>query len=55
MFMTILFTQRLRGPSLGGHESLSAWYRHLLARPGFAKTAAEIAAADRELSPALAR
>lgn len=55
MFMTILFTQRLLGPSLDPHPALAAWYRRLLARPAFAKAAAEIAAADRELSPALSR
>lgn len=55
LFMTILFTQRLNGPSLDPHASLAKWYRRLLARPAFAKAAAEIAAADRELSPALAQ
>ncbi|WP_303977981.1 glutathione S-transferase family protein [Dongia mobilis] len=54
LFMTILFTQRLNGPALSPHRSLAAWHRRLLARPAFAKAAAEIAAADRELSPALA-
>lgn len=55
MFMTVLFTQRLLGPPLDEHKALASWYRNLLNRPGFAKVAAEIAAADRELSPALAR
>lgn len=55
LFMTILFTQRLSGPSLDPHATLAKWYRRLLARPAFAKAAAEIAAADRELSPALAQ
>jgi glutathione S-transferase len=54
LFMTILFTQRLSGPPLDPHPALAAWYHRLLARPAFAKAAAEIAAADRELSPALA-
>jgi glutathione S-transferase len=54
LFMTILFTQRLNGPALSPHAGLAAWYRRLLARPSFAKAASEIAAADRELSPALA-
>jgi glutathione S-transferase len=54
LFMTVLFTQRLGGPQLSPHRSLDGWYRRLLARPAFAKAAAEIAAADRELSPALA-
>lgn len=55
LFMTILFTQRLLGPPLDPHPALSAWYHRLLARPAFARVATEIAAADRELSPALAR
>lgn len=54
MFMTVLFTQRLAGPKLDPHPNLAAWYHRLLARPAFAKAAAEIAAADREMSPALA-
>lgn len=54
LFMTILFTQRLAGPALDPHPELAAWYRGLMTRPAFAKAAAEIAAADRILSPALA-
>nr|WP_298683065.1 glutathione S-transferase family protein [uncultured Dongia sp.] len=54
LFMTILFTQRLAGPPLAPHASLAAWYRRLLERPAFAQAATEMAAADRELSPALA-
>ncbi|WP_374655236.1 glutathione S-transferase family protein [Dongia sp.] len=54
LFMTLLFTQRLGGPPLAPHLSLAAWYRRLLERAAFARAAAEIAAADRELSPALA-
>lgn len=54
LFMTILFTQRLSGPALDPHPALAGWYRRLLKRPAFAQAAAEIAAADRELSPALA-
>lgn len=53
LFMTILFTQRLKGPALDPYPGLAAWYRRLLGRPAFAKAADEIAAADRELSPAL--
>lgn len=53
LFMTVLFTQRLAGPALDPHPHLAAWYRRLLARPTFARIAAEIAEADRELSPAL--
>lgn len=54
MFMTILFTQRLRGPSLDRHADLAAWYRRLLNRPAFAAAHAAIAEADGRLSPALA-
>lgn len=53
LFMTVLFTQRLRGPALDPHPALARWYRRLLARPAFGQAAAEIAAADRRLSPAL--
>jgi glutathione S-transferase len=51
--MTVLFSLRLKGPSLSAHPSLAAWHARVLARPAVAKIAAEIAAADRELSPAL--
>lgn len=50
MFMVILWTQRLKGPSLQEHAALAAWYERLRARPPFGKAAAEIAAADRELT-----
>ena len=50
MFMVILWTQRLKGPSLQPFPALSAWYAKLGARPPFAKAAAEIAASDRELT-----
>lgn len=53
MFMTMLWTQRLRGPSLAEHPTLKTWYGRMLARPSCAKAAEEIAAADRALSPAL--
>lgn len=55
LFMTILFVQRLGGPALRDLPRLEAWYQGLLARPAFARAAAQIAAADRELSPALRR
>jgi len=54
LFMPVLSTQRLSGPKLDPHPHLAGWYRRLLARPAFGNVAAEIAAADRELSPALA-
>ena len=53
MFMTVLFTQRLKGPRVSRHPRLAAWYTRVLNRPSCAKAAEEIAAADRELSPDL--
>jgi glutathione S-transferase len=53
MFMTVLWTQRLKGPVLGPYPALAAWYARMLDRPSAAKAAEEIAAADRDLSPAL--
>jgi glutathione S-transferase len=53
LFMTIQFVLRLNGPTLAGHPALAAWHTRVLARPAVAKVAAEIKAADRELSPAL--
>lgn len=50
MFMVILWTRRLKGPPLEPFPSLAAWHARLGARPPFAKAAAEIAAADRELT-----
>jgi glutathione S-transferase len=54
MFMTVLWTQRLHGPRLSATPALAAWYARALNRPACAKAAEEIAASDRELSPALA-
>jgi len=53
MFMTVLFAQRLHGPRLDEFPALAGWYERLSARPAFARVAAEVAAADRELSPHL--
>jgi glutathione S-transferase len=50
MFMVVLWTQRLKGPPLEPFPSLAAWRARLGARPSFAQAAAEIAAADRELT-----
>ena len=53
LFMTVLFVQRLGGPALTNLPNLAAWYARLLHRPAFGTVAADIAAADRKLSPAL--
>jgi glutathione S-transferase len=54
LFMTMLFIHRLLGPKLDPYPNLAAWNARLMARPAFARAAAEIAAADRALTPALA-
>ena len=54
LFMTILYIRRLLGPKLDAFPALAAWNARLLRRPGFARAAAEIAAADQALTPALA-
>jgi glutathione S-transferase len=53
MFMTVLFVLRLKGPRLHAFPALAAWYARTGARPAVARVAAEVAAADRELSPYL--
>ena len=53
LFMTVLWTQRLKGPGVARHPRLAAWYARLLDRPSCAYVAGEIAAADRLLSPDL--
>jgi glutathione S-transferase len=53
IFMNVLWVARLNGPRLTGHPALAAWYDRVAARPSAARIAAEIAAADRELSPEL--
>ncbi|MEO3388278.1 glutathione S-transferase family protein [Mesorhizobium sp. CAU 1741] len=50
VFMSVLFSLRLCGPSLDNHPALGDWYRRLLERPAFDSVAREIAAADRQLS-----
>ncbi len=54
-FMALLFALRLKGPRLGDFPQLAAWYSRLGARPVFARVAAEVMTADRELSPYLYR
>jgi glutathione S-transferase len=50
IFMAVLFTLRLGGPSLANHRALGDWYARLSERPAFAIAASEIAAADLKLS-----
>ena len=50
LFMSVLFSLRLGGPSLDGYPGLSAWFARLRQRPAFVQVAAEIAEADRRLS-----
>jgi glutathione S-transferase len=50
-FMAVLWGLRLRGPRLDPWPALDRWYARIGARPSAAIAAAEIAAADRELSP----
>lgn len=50
MFMPVLYSQRLGGPSLQPFVSLHAWYVRLRERPAFARVVAEIVAADEALS-----
>ena len=54
MFMVILWTQRLKGPALEPFPSLAAWHAKLKTRPPFGKAAAEIAAADHDLTRPIA-
>jgi glutathione S-transferase len=50
VFMAVLFSQRLGGPSIATHAALLRWYQGLSDRPAFAKVLAEIKAADIALS-----
>lgn len=54
LFMSVLFAQRLHGPKLDGFPALTAWYARAASWSSVASVAAEIAEADRTLSPALA-
>ena len=55
LFMTMLYIRRMHGPALDPFPSLARWWAQLMARPGFARAADEIAAADRAMTPALAQ
>jgi glutathione S-transferase len=51
LFMAVLWVLRLRGPRLDVWPGLARWYARVGARDAVAVAAAEIAAADRKLSP----
>lgn len=53
LFMTMLWSGRLKGPGLERYPELARWHERLMARPTIAKAAAEITAADCVLSPPL--
>ena len=55
LFMAVLFAQRLHGPSLDEHAALTAWFARMADRPSVRPAVREIAAADLDLSPALAQ
>jgi glutathione S-transferase len=55
VFMTVEFSLRLGGPGLERHPVLAAWFRRVAARPAFARAAAEMAEADRQLSQPITR
>lgn len=49
-FMMVYWALRLGGPTVADLANLRRWYRSLSARPSFARTIAEIEAADHRLS-----
>lgn len=51
IFMTLHFARRLKGPDFTDYPNLDSWFDRMRARPAVAKVAAEIAKADRQLSP----
>lgn len=55
LFMAVLFAQRLHGPSLDEQAALTAWFARMADRPSVRPAVGEIAAADLDLSPALAQ
>jgi len=50
LFTTVLYSQRLGGPSVKGYAALHSWYGNLSSRAAFARVVEEIAAADQMLS-----
>ena len=55
VFINVLYSQRLGGPSLQPHAALADWYARLGKRPAFERIVAEILAADLELSAPIER
>lgn len=55
LFMSVLFSLRLGGPSLAPFDGLSRWFERLKLRPAFTQAAVETAEADRRLSFPLKR
>ena len=55
LFMSVLFSLRLGGPSLAPFDGLSHWFERLKLRPAFTQAVVEIAEADRRLSFPLKR
>ena len=53
LYMMVLWAGRLKGPGLEQTPGLAAWYARIARRPPAARAAAEIAEADRLLSPKL--
>ena len=53
MFMSLIFVRRLKGPRFDKFAKLDAWFERVAARKPAARAVAEIAAADRALSPSL--
>jgi glutathione S-transferase len=51
LYMMVLWSLRLRGPQLDAAPTLAEWYARVGSRPSAAQAAAEIAEADRLLSP----
>ena len=54
VFMAVLYAQRLGGPRVETGSALERWMQTLDCRPAFAEIAAEVAAADIELSEPVA-
>lgn len=53
LFAVMFWASRLNGPRPDRYPSLAAWFSRVASRPAVARIAAEVAAADRELSEPL--